>query len=94
MAYLEIYQSIADYLGISLGSALALMTILAVWTFAWKGVALWKSAKKDHLIWFVVFLIVNTLGVLEILYIFIFSKFGDEYSRKREVKAKKPARRR
>ena len=52
-----------------------LLTILAIiWTIPWKGVALWKAAKNNHHAWFIILLIVNTLAVLEILYIFIFSK--------------------
>lgn len=47
---------------------------LALWTIPWKGWALWKAAKNDDKPWFVVLLIVNTLAILEIFYIFIFSK--------------------
>ncbi len=45
-----------------------------LWTIPWKGVALWRSARLNHKIWFVVFLMINTLAVLDILYIFFFSK--------------------
>lgn len=49
--------------------------ILALlWTLPWKGVALWKTARNSHLIWFIALLLVNTLGILEILYIFVFGK--------------------
>jgi len=65
-------------------SVLVFLTILA-WTLPWKGVALWKAANKKHLVWFIVLLLVNTLAILEILYIFWFSKIGE-----RKVKAKKP----
>ncbi len=34
---------------------------------------MWKAARKDQLWWFVAFNIVNTLGILEILYIYVFS---------------------
>jgi len=44
------------------------------WTLPWKGVALWKAAKSDHKWWFIALLVINTLGILEILYIFVFSK--------------------
>ncbi|MGD0856864.1 MAG: DUF5652 family protein [Dehalococcoidia bacterium] len=44
------------------------------WTLPWKGVALWRSARNNHTAWFVVLLIVNTLAILEIIYIFGFSK--------------------
>jgi len=45
-----------------------------IWSVAWKGIALWKAAKNDNLKWFVVLLVVNTAGILEILYIYVFSK--------------------
>jgi hypothetical protein len=50
------------------------LLILLAWTLYWKGTALWKAAREQHKIWFVVLLLVNTLGILEILYIFVFSK--------------------
>jgi len=51
-----------------------LLVLVAIWTLPWKGVALWRAAKNKDKIWFVILLIVNTLGILEIVYIFIFSK--------------------
>lgn len=51
-----------------------LLWLIILWTLPWKGVALWKAAKLNDKIWFVVLLVVNTLALLEILYIFIFSK--------------------
>ncbi len=49
--------------------------ILAVaWTLPWKGVALWRAARNGSPIWFVALLIVNTLAILEIIYIFFFSQ--------------------
>lgn len=51
-----------------------LIILTGLWTLPWKGVALWKSAKNNQKAWFIALLIVNSLAVLEILYIFIFSK--------------------
>ncbi|OGY41793.1 MAG: hypothetical protein A2Y67_04085 [Candidatus Buchananbacteria bacterium RBG_13_39_9] len=51
-----------------------LIILLALWTIPWKGMALWKSARKSDKWWFIALLIINTLGILEILYIYIFSK--------------------
>jgi len=48
--------------------------IILAWSLPWKGVAMWKAAKNNHTVWFIVFLIVNLLAIPEILYIFIFSK--------------------
>jgi len=52
------------------------LTILLVvlWTLPWKGWAMWKAAKNNHKWWFITVLVVNTLGILDILYIFVFSK--------------------
>ena len=48
--------------------------LVLLWILPWKGVALWKAAKNNHKKWFVVLIILNTLAILEIMYIFIFSK--------------------
>jgi len=48
--------------------------LAVLWTIPWKGVTLWKAAKNNHKWWFVALLVINTLGILEILYIFVFSK--------------------
>ena len=51
---------------------------VAIWTIAWKGTALWKAARNNSNVWFVVLLLVNTMGILEIIYIFFFSKKQDK----------------
>ena len=51
-----------------------ILLIVGLWTLPWKGMALWKSAQRSELRWFIALLLFNTLGVLEILYIFVFSK--------------------
>ena len=52
-----------------------LVTSLAlVWAMVWKGIALWRAGRNDHLAWFIVLFIVNTLGILPIIYIFAFSR--------------------
>ena len=48
--------------------------LIILWVLPWKGVALWKSAKNNHKWWFVALLVINTMAVLEIIYIFFFSK--------------------
>ena len=50
------------------------LAILIIWSLIWKGIALWKAAQNHHTVWYVIMLIVNTLGILEIIYIFGFSK--------------------
>ncbi|XOB40955.1 MAG: DUF5652 family protein [Candidatus Nealsonbacteria bacterium] len=48
--------------------------LITLWTLPWKVVALWRAVKNNHRKWFVVLIVLNTLAVLEILYIFVFSK--------------------
>lgn len=50
------------------------LILAAVWTIPWKGVALWRASRRSQKIWFIVILVINTLAILEILYIFVFSK--------------------
>lgn len=50
------------------------LVAVAVWTLPWKGAALWRSARRGHFGWFGVLLVFNTLGFLDILYLFIFSR--------------------
>ena len=47
---------------------------LIVWTLFWKGCALWFAVKNDKKWWFVILLILNTAGILEIIYIFAIAK--------------------
>jgi methionyl-tRNA synthetase len=60
--------------GMFTSASMFIVIPVMIWSLIWKGWALWKSARHGSKIWFVVFLIVNTLGILEILYIYIFSK--------------------
>lgn len=53
---------------------LIIILIVAVWTIPWKGVALWKAARRNDKLWFVLLLVVNTLAILEIIYIFSVSR--------------------
>lgn len=48
--------------------------VIIIWSIIWKGVALWHAARNKQLAWFVVLLIVNTIGLLEIIYLIFFRK--------------------
>ncbi|MBI2676931.1 MAG: hypothetical protein HYX21_03250 [Candidatus Yanofskybacteria bacterium] len=45
-----------------------------VWSLVWKGLALWKAARRGENVWFVALLVINTFGILEILYLYVFTK--------------------
>jgi len=48
--------------------------LIILWTLPWKGVALWRAGGNKQLVWFICIFIFNTLAILEIIYIFGFSK--------------------
>ena len=48
-----------------------------VWSMVWKGIALWRAGQNGDLVWFIVLFLINTLGILEIIYIFIFGRRKD-----------------
>ena len=47
------------------------VSFLAVWDIVWKAIALWKSARNNHFVWFICILIINTVGILPIIYILL-----------------------
>lgn len=48
---------------------------LLAWTTFWKGLALWKAARTKQLTWFVILLLINTVGLLEIAYIYYLNRW-------------------
>ncbi len=46
------------------------LILVVAWSLIWKGLALWRAANRGDKWWFIAFLIVNTLGILEIIYLF------------------------
>lgn len=50
---------------------------LIIWTLIWKGIALWKTGRNNQMYWFIVILIVNTVGLLPIVYLLWFQKKKD-----------------
>ena len=69
-----------------LGISIWILVVIVIWSVVWKLLALWKSAKKGHTVWFIVLAIINTVGILEILYIYIFSEIN--YGKKTPEKKK------
>ncbi|MGC9599639.1 MAG: DUF5652 family protein [Minisyncoccia bacterium] len=75
-------------LGWSAGVGGLILILLIIWSLIWKGLALWKSAREGSKVWFVVFLVVNTIGILEILYLYVFSKKRPPVMETKEPQAK------
>ncbi len=51
-----------------------LFAVAVLWSIIWKGLALWHSARNGQPWWFIILLVVNTAGILEIIYLFGFAK--------------------
>ena len=71
------------------GIAVWILIAILIWSAVWKLIALWKSARKNHLVWFIILALVNTVGILEILYVYIFSEMK---TKPKEVPKKKKRR--
>lgn len=67
---IESINLLSDWIGVNpIFIALAI-----VWSLIWKGLALWKSAGLRQKYWFLAILPINTLGILEIIYLFVVSR--------------------
>lgn len=51
-----------------------LIYVLTAWSLIWKGLALWRAAKRGDKVWYVIFLVVNLLGIPEIVYLIVTNK--------------------
>ncbi len=48
---------------------LPLIIVVALWDGVWKLIGMWKAAQNKHLVWFIVIALVNSVGIVPILYI-------------------------
>ncbi len=47
------------------------IAILVAWSLVWKGLALWRAARRSDKVWYIVFLVVNLVGIPEIIYLLV-----------------------
>ncbi len=48
------------------------LVLAFMWSLPWKGFALWKAARNNQPAWFIVMLLLQTVGIIEIFYLFVF----------------------
>ena len=55
---------------------------ILLWSLLWKGLALWHAGQRGQPWWFVILLVVNTVSILEIIYLFAVTKvkFADLFT--------------
>jgi hypothetical protein len=51
-----------------------LIYVLIFWSLACKGIALWRAANLKQRNWFIGVLLLNTFGILDLVYLFFFAK--------------------
>lgn len=43
--------------------------VLVIWETFWKGIGLWKSAKRGEKLWFIAIFLINLFGLIPIFYL-------------------------
>jgi hypothetical protein len=54
---------------------------LILWDLFWRGLGLWHASQKEQKFWFVALLLVNSLGLLPLLYLSFFQKSSSNRSK-------------
>jgi len=71
-------DAMAAAFGLSPTVFLIIFIVVSIWTLVLKGYALWASAREEQKVWFVVLLVANTFGLLELAYLLFFRKKKEE----------------
>jgi len=53
---------------------LPLFIFCALWDTVWKLIGMWKAGRNNDLVWFICIAVINTLGILPIIYILLDKK--------------------
>ncbi len=69
---LSLYTPAHSSITLALNALLPFLIIAAIWTLVLKGFALWYAARGSQKWWFIALLLINTLGILEIIYLLWF----------------------
>lgn len=48
--------------------------IILIWALLWKGIGLWVAARNTQRNWYIAILLLNTAGIIEIIYLFRFAR--------------------
>ena len=64
------------------GSWAWMLAPLMIWSLFWKGLSLWRAGRSNQLYWFIALLVINTMGILEFVYLVAFAKDKLSFSTK------------
>ncbi|MCR4285146.1 MAG: DUF5652 family protein [archaeon] len=60
-----------------------------VWMIIWKLMAMWRAARNNQIFWFIACLVINTVGVLPMLYLIFFQKDMNHLRKAKKIEVKK-----
>ena len=66
-------MDITTVMGLTMADKLIVL-VLAIWSLFWKCYSVWTAAKNNHRWWFLALVIFNTIGILDMIYIFAVAK--------------------
>jgi methionyl-tRNA synthetase len=70
----DFLQMLPDFFHTAVG--VLVLLVISLWSVVWKMLALYRAGSYRHKGWFVALFFINTVGILEILYLTIFSRKG------------------
>ncbi len=65
--------SLSHFVNLNIDIFLPLLVVFILTIIILKGYALWYSARDSQKWWFIALLVINTMGILEIVYLLFFS---------------------
>ena len=51
-----------------------IVALIVTWELTWKGLALWRAAKNNQKYWFTALFLINSVGLLPIIYLVMYKK--------------------
>lgn len=48
--------------------------LLVAWDLVWRGLGMWRAAKENKKYWFVAILVINSVGIVPLVYLIFFAK--------------------
>ncbi len=82
-------EAFSNFSGIAPTTVLIIFTVVFIWDLVWKGLGMWMASKKNSPTWFIVMLVINSIGILPILYIYVFSEMGKKNLKNRNLRRKR-----
>jgi hypothetical protein len=64
-----------------------LILLIVAWSMFWKGLALWQAARGIQKYWFIAILIINSVGLLDIIFLIWFAKKKISWKKTFTIKA-------